>query len=55
MTEDIGTAESEVQETEETGGHGISISDNLVILLLIAFALMIGAWWLVNLYMGRWI
>ncbi len=31
------------------------ISDRLVIFLLIVFTLMIGAWWALNLYMGRWI
>lgn len=51
--------ETEVSYTEdqegEKGGFGIEITDNLVILLLVIFTLMIGAWWFVNLYMGRWI
>ncbi|MBX8635394.1 MAG: hypothetical protein KIS30_03595 [Thermoplasmata archaeon] len=55
-----------VQETDETMGNenvekdapgrrSFEITDNLVILLLIVFTVIIGAWWFLNLYMGRWI
>ncbi len=53
VEEEITTNQPEKQDLEK--GPGISISDNMIILLLILFALMIGAWWFVNLFMGRWI
>lgn len=48
---------SEKDETEGQQGEkrAIAVSDNMIILLLILFTLMIGGWWLLNLYMGRWI
>ncbi|MEM3851875.1 MAG: hypothetical protein QXP70_02630 [Methanomassiliicoccales archaeon] len=42
-------------EKEGKGQGKGMINDNLVILLLIVFTLMIGAWMFVNMYMGRWI
>ncbi len=54
MEEEIKTSGTENQDGEK-GGFGIEITDNLVILLLVVFTLIIGAWWFVNLYMGRWI
>ncbi len=55
MTEEVtGTEEAEGQNTEEEK-PGLQISENTVILLLIVFTLVIGGWWFLNLYMGRWI
>lgn len=49
------TAGNMGEQTQTEERPGIAISDNMIILLLIAFTLMIGGWWLINLYMGRWI
>lgn len=54
---DSKAVESEIEADipENDGPKGIELTDNRIILLLILFTLMIGAWWMVNLYMGRWI
>ncbi len=48
-------SEIDVKIPEDGSRKGIELTDNKVILLLILFTLMVGAWWMVNLYMGRWI
>ena len=49
------TEKPESEKTEKAEQHEIAINDRTVILLLVLFTLMIAGWWILNLYMGRWI
>ncbi len=49
------TVENEDGERNASNRKSFEITDNLVILLLVVFTVIIGVWWFLNLYMGRWI
>lgn len=49
------TKKTESEEHESAAQREITISDRTVILLLVVFTLVIAGWWLLNIYMGRWI
>jgi hypothetical protein len=49
------TNEGTADNGDERKDEPFVVTDNLVIFLLILFTLMISAWWLLNMYMGRWI
>ncbi len=50
-----GATEGEDEHDEMAHRVPFEITDNLVILLLIVFTVIIGIWWFLNLYMGRWV